>query len=200
MVVIFMVFGGLPWSLDEPRRPNQAGSCSGAKADPRVRGSQRFPASRLQKRPVVLTVPTIVIHDTNPFSGGRIPREPATFHHPVDDLEPVDTLSSEYRQASRRLLTLLFQLDSVVTGGTGASAFKYECCALALGLPSMRGVSETALGERHGVGRAAVSKHVAAATNVFRHHLPAFGLKSHDAKLSFRMHNGRLPAEGRKCL
>jgi hypothetical protein len=149
---------------------------------------------------MVLKVSTIVIHDsTNPFSGGRIPREPATFHHPVDDLEPLDTVSSEYRQASRRLLTLLFQFDSVVTGGTGASAFKYECCALALGLPSMRGVTETELGMRHGVGRAAVSKHVVEATNVFRHHLPAFGLKSHDAKLSYRASNGRLPGEGR-CL
>lgn len=37
-------------------------------------------------------------------------------HHPCDDLEPLDTTSSEYREASVKLLSLVLAMDTHMTG------------------------------------------------------------------------------------
>jgi hypothetical protein len=109
---------------------------------------------------------------------------------PIDHLEPAESAASEYRKASLAMLVVLRAVDQFMT--TGSPPKKWYAVALALGLPSVAGTTETAVAEELGVCRAAVSKQVVTVLRLANmEQSPSFGLKSFKARQTFRETNGR---------
>jgi hypothetical protein len=98
---------------------------------------------------------------------------------PVDSIEPIDTGTSEYREAAIRMLALLHVIDSFLCSSREGPPREWCPISLALGLMSTRGKTETAIAEEMGVSRQCISKNV---TRFLRMRglgeQPAFGLKS----------------------
>lgn len=103
-------------------------------------------------------------------------------HHPVDDLEPVDS-GSEYREAAIKSLAFLrgviqYLHDAKTDRERGVRLW---AISLALGHPATGGRSQAAVASALGVTRAALSKHIV--TFERGHNLPpAFGQKSEAAR------------------
>jgi hypothetical protein len=114
---------------------------------------------------------------------------------PVDEIEPLDAVSSEYRQCALRMLAVFNAVDEFMcTTHTGKPSKKWHCVSLALGLFSTRGKTETEVAEEWGISRASISKDVVTVLRLA--HLennPAFGLKSVENRRLYMRTNGRRP-------
>lgn len=110
--------------------------------------------------------------------------EPYCNPHPVDELEPLDRCSDEYRQAAKRLAVSLEAVFRFVQNSRRKDLANTQW-AVALGLPSVRGQSVTDLALQFGVTKQDFSKGV---TRFLRMSglPPAFGLKSDQAKQTYR--------------
>jgi hypothetical protein len=110
------------------------------------------------------------------------------FHHPVDELEPLESTTSEYRRCALQLLHVLRGLDRFMCSGhTHQPGRRWTAVSLALGLASTSGRTETELAEEGGVCRAAISKDVIRVLKFTGlEHSPAWGLKSMGAREAYR--------------
>jgi hypothetical protein len=106
---------------------------------------------------------------------------------PVDDIEPDSPQENHYREAGRKCLTFLFGVlqflhDAKTDRERG---LRLTAVSIALQHPAIGGASASALAEKHGVTRAAISKHVVSFER--GHSLPpAFSQKSTEARQSYR--------------
>jgi hypothetical protein len=109
--------------------------------------------------------------------------------HPVDKLEPRETITQEYRECALRMLEILNSIDHFMSYPKQGPPREWLAVSLALGLESTRGRSETAVAEEWGVTRACISKDV---TRVLRLTGldPAWGLKSADDRQTYSRTNG----------
>jgi hypothetical protein len=97
---------------------------------------------------------------------------------PISHIEPLESVTSEYRECALQLLDVLRAVDEFMfVCRSGRPPRKWLAVSLALGLASTRGKTETAL--EWGVPRASISKDVVAVLRLA--HLEdnsAWGLKS----------------------
>jgi len=104
--------------------------------------------------------------------------------HPVDALEPLPANSSEYRQASVKLMRVLHCLDTFVSCSRDARLAHIQV-AIALGLYSTKGRKVTDIAEELGITKQALSRGVAKFLRMSG--LPgAFGLKSAEARRTYQ--------------
>jgi hypothetical protein len=115
---------------------------------------------------------------------------------PIDAIEPIETVTSDYRKCAILMLQVLRGLDEF--NCKGGPSRKWLACSLALGLPSTAGRTESAIAIEWGVTRAAVSKDVVAvlALSGLENH-PAWGLKSAHDRETYSRTNGRRRLEHR---
>jgi hypothetical protein len=112
-------------------------------------------------------------------------------------LEPLESVSSEYRQCALKMLAVFNAVDEFMcTTHTGKPSKKWHCVSLALGLFSTRGRTETQVAEEWGISRASISKDVVTILRLA--HLeesPAFGLKSLEHRRTLMRTNGQIRPE-----
>ncbi len=113
--------------------------------------------------------------------------------HPVDAIEPMQTVSSEYRQCA-----LLFkdQIDAIdewmCLTHTGRPPRKWIPVSIIYKLRSTWGQTETEVARLYGVTRAAISKDVVAVLKFTKlEDNPGWGLKSAENRETYRRTNGR---------
>lgn len=106
----------------------------------------------------------------------------------IDELEPIDTTTSEYRTAAVRLLCALAAIDLYMISGQNVP-IRWVQVSIALGLPSTAGQSVTAIAEQIGVTKQALSR---GSVKVLRMTglPPALGLKSEAARQTYQQTNG----------
>jgi hypothetical protein len=103
---------------------------------------------------------------------------------PVDSIEPIDTSASDYREISVRFLRIMQLVETHVMGARDARKAFLEI-SLALGLQSIRGMTETEVAEYLGITRQALSRGVARFLRMSGLP-PAFGLKSPEARRGYQ--------------
>jgi len=108
----------------------------------------------------------------------------ATWHTPVDELEPLPANSSEYREAAVRLMRVLYCLDTFVSSSRDARLAHIQV-SIALGLYSTRGRTETDIAEELGITKQALSRGVAKFLRMSGLS-PAFGLKTPEARRAYQ--------------
>jgi hypothetical protein len=108
---------------------------------------------------------------------------------PINNLEPLDPESSEYRRASLRFLQLVLQMDDHMTGHRDAS-LSWLSISFALGLTSTRGKTLTQTAVELGISKQALSRYVTSFLRVSGLE-PAFGLKSKESRLTYQRTNGQ---------
>ena len=113
--------------------------------------------------------------------------------HPVDLMEPLEPVASDYRLASLAVLDVLCAVDEFMCiSHKGRPPRKWMCVSLAFGLRSTRGRTETSVALEWGVTRAAISKDVVKVlklTQLENNH--AWGLKSAENRKTYARTNGR---------
>jgi hypothetical protein len=112
-------------------------------------------------------------------------------HHPVDDIEPIDTTSPAYREASLHLLKVVGIIDTFLTGSRDAR-MAATAFSIAFGLSSTRGRTLTEVATDLGVTKQALSRYVCRFLRMSRV-APAFGLKSPEARRHYQVTNGHIP-------
>ena len=110
-------------------------------------------------------------------------------HHPVEDLEPLDATTSEYRECAVRMLRVLDIVDWFMCRREQGPPREWHAVSLALGLSSTRGLTETEVARHWGVSRQCISKDVTVILRVTGLP-PAFGLKSQSARIHYQETNG----------
>lgn len=123
-------------------------------------------------------------HDSEPFNDPASWNKSSYEAHPVDELEPLPANSSEYREASVRLMRVLHCLDTFVSCSRDARLAHIQV-AIALGLHSTGGRTVTDIAEELGITKQALSRGVAKFLRMSG--LPgAFGLKSAEARRTYQ--------------
>jgi hypothetical protein len=127
------------------------------------------------------------------------PNDPATWNaasyldDPIDHLEPLETADySEYREAARKFIAAMNAVDQFMcTNHRGKPPRKWYPVALALGLRSVQGRTETAVALELGVTRACISRDVVAILRLARlENDPAWGLKGLEHRRTLMQTNG----------
>jgi hypothetical protein len=122
-------------------------------------------------------------HDSEPFNDCADWNCAATWHTPVDELEPLPANSSEYREASTKLMRVLYCWDTFVSCSRDARLAHIQI-SIALGLYSTRGRTITDVSAELGITKQALSRGVARFLRMSG--LPgAFGLKSAEARRTY---------------
>lgn len=107
----------------------------------------------------------------------------ATWHTAIDELEPPPDTSSEFREASQKLMRVLYCLDTFVSSSRDARLAHIQI-SIALGLYSTRGRTVGDIADEIGITKQALSRGVAKFLRMTG--LPsAFGLKSAEARLAY---------------
>lgn len=122
--------------------------------------------------------------DTEPFNDPASWNKSSYQAHPVDSLEPLPANSSEYREASVRLMRVLYCLDTFMSCSRDARLAHVQV-SIALGLYSTRGRTVTDIAEELGITKQALSRGVARFLRMSGLD-PAFGLKSPEARRAYQ--------------
>lgn len=104
--------------------------------------------------------------------------------HPVDAIEPLTTNPSDYREAALHFVRIMFCVDTFTAGSRDARLAIIQV-SIALGWPSTRGKTETAIAAELGITKQALSRGVAKFLRMTRIE-PAFGLKSNVARRKYQ--------------
>lgn len=104
--------------------------------------------------------------------------------HPVDTIEPLDINRSDYREAALHFSRIMFCVDTFTACSRDARLAIIQV-SIALGWPSTRGMTETAIAAELGITKQALSKGVAKFLRMARID-PAFGLKSPEARRAYQ--------------
>jgi hypothetical protein len=123
-------------------------------------------------------------HDSEPFNDPSDWHCAATWHTPVDELEPLPANPSDYREASLRFLRVAYCWDTFVSSSRDARLAHIQV-SIALGLYSTKGRTVTDIAEELGITKQALSRGVARFLRMTRLE-PAFGLKSSEARLAYQ--------------
>jgi hypothetical protein len=109
---------------------------------------------------------------------------------PIENLEPREVLTPEYRECALRMLMVLNVIDHFMSYPKQGPPREWLAVSLALGLESTQGRTETAVAEEWGVSRACISKDV---TRVLRLTGldPSWGLKTTASRQVYARTNGR---------
>jgi len=105
-------------------------------------------------------------------------------HHPCDDLEPLPDNPSEYREASTKLMRVLYCWDTFVSCSRDARLASIQV-SIALGLYSTQGRTITDISAELGITKQALSRGVVRFLRMSGLS-PAFGLKSPEARRTYQ--------------
>jgi hypothetical protein len=109
-------------------------------------------------------------------------------HHPVEDLEPIDTTTSDYRAVAMRMIILLDTVDWRMQRCQDPRK-TWIAFAIFAGLHSVAGRTLTSIANEMGVTKQALSRDVTLFARVTGLP-PAFGLKSAAARHTYMKTNG----------
>lgn len=113
--------------------------------------------------------------------------------HPVDVLEPLDTIASPYREAGIRFIVLAECMIHFINAAHDAHLANVQV-SIAMGLALTSGKSETQIAAEMGLTKQALSRGVAKFLRMSQLS-PAFGLKSTAARRTYQRTNGGQYAE-----